>query len=160
MFNELERLAVGPDGIFQNVEPGALNRGVSALEFVGQLATQNDPNISRFRDLSEGSIGSIVRTLGERGALAEGDVTRALGLLPRVFGDLGLPDTRKQATEKLKTLRGILERGVRKLHGTTAQPRVFNGPIVPPKNQRRPGDILNRNGATFQWDGVAWSTVE
>ena len=158
MFNELERLAVGPDGIFQNVEPGALNRGVSALEFVGQLATQNDPNISRFRDLSEGSIGSIVRTLGERGALAEGDVTRALGLLPRVFGDLGLPDTRKQATEKLKTLRGILERGVRKLHGTAAQPRVFNGPIVPPKNQRRPGDILNRNGATFQWDGVAWRT--
>jgi len=56
--------------------------------------------------------------LGESGALAQGDVDRALGLLPRVFP---LPDTKEVATEKLAALREIISRGVTKMNSVTRQ---------------------------------------
>lgn len=113
ILNELEALAIGPDGIFQEVQPGLANRAGAALDFALDSLTQDDPKASRFQDLSQSTIAPFVRFLGESGALAEGDVSRALGLLPNIFP---LPDTGEVAREKLKTLRGIIERGVRKLN--------------------------------------------
>lgn len=113
ILNELEQLATGEEGIFSSVEPGFLNRVSAALDFGLQTLTQEDPRVSRFRDLSRGSISRFVRTLGERGALAEGDVNRALGLVPRIFP---LPDTGQVAKDKINDLRSIIKKGVRNLN--------------------------------------------
>lgn len=119
ILDELEALAVGPDGIFTNIDSGAANRGAAALDFAMEAITQDDPRVARFKDLSHGTVAAFVKMMGEKGALAEGDVSRALGLLPRIFP---IPDTGEVAEDKIKDLRGIISRGARNLNsGTQAE---------------------------------------
>lgn len=120
ILGQLETLAVGPEGVFNQVMPGIANRVASAITFGFDMLEQKDPRASQFADLSEATVAPFIKFLGESGALAQGDVDRALGLLPRVFP---LPDTKEVATEKLAALRQIIERGVRKLNA---------GPSIPP----------------------------
>lgn len=47
-------------------------------------------------------LSNIVRSLGEKGTLAEGDVQRAIGAIPSVW------DTKDVATQKIKDLRSII----------------------------------------------------
>ena len=80
LLDQLEALAIGPEGIFTNVEPGFFNRVGAAFQFaLEDLDQPGAGKVSRFKDLSLGSISKFVRTMGEKGALAEGDVQRALG---------------------------------------------------------------------------------
>lgn len=111
LLDQLEALAIGPEGIFNNVEPGFFNRVGAAFQFaLEDLDQPGAGKVSRFKDLSLGSISKFVRSMGEKGALAEGDVQRALGLLPRLFP---LPDTGRVARDKLRELREIITRGIR-----------------------------------------------
>jgi hypothetical protein len=108
ILSQLENLAVGENGIFTNVQPGVVNRAASAFDFALDWLSQDNPDVSRFRDLSEGTIGSLIRSMGESGALSDGDVQRALGLVPRIFP---IPDTGRVARDKIRDLRSILNRG-------------------------------------------------
>ncbi|GAB4240862.1 MAG: hypothetical protein Kow0032_28750 [Methyloligellaceae bacterium] len=123
ILNELEALAVGPEGIFSSVQPGFVNRAGAAVDFVFDLIEQDDPRVARFKDLSEGSIATLIRFFGERGALPEGDVQRGLGLLPRLFP---LPDTGPVAKDKMRDLRNLIARGLRNLN-RGADVRTSNG---------------------------------
>lgn len=118
ILDTLEGLATGPEGIFQQIEPGAINRGAAAIQFALEDLTQEDPKVSRFRDLSAGTLTSFVRLLGEKGSLSDGDVKRAISLLPST-GSVAmaqLPDTRDVAKQKLRDLRQIIYRGVSNLN--------------------------------------------
>jgi hypothetical protein len=113
ILDQLEEMAIGPDGVFKNVEPGVANRVTSALTFAIDMIDQKDPRAAQFQDLSQATIAPFIKFLGESGALATGDVNRAIGLLPRIWP---LPDTRDVATDKLKDLREIIMRGQRNLN--------------------------------------------
>lgn len=110
ILGELEDLAIGPDGVFASVEPGFINRAGAAVLHGIDMATQESGEVSRYHDMSRSTLAPFIKMLGESGALAEGDVSRALGLLPKTFP---LPDTKEVATQKLKALREIIQRGVR-----------------------------------------------
>ena len=111
ILEELESLALGEDGgVFSGVESGVINRVGAALEHGLNMLTQDDPRASRYHDLVNASLSPFIKFLGESGALAEGDVQRALGLMPRIWP---FPDTEEVAGQKLRQVREILERGVR-----------------------------------------------
>lgn len=119
VINQLEELAIGEDGVLSNVDTGFLNRAVAGLGFGLEILEQNDPRASLFRDLSQGTIGPLIRSLGEKGALSDGDVNRALSLLPSIFP---LPDSGPVATQKLKDLRGLISKGVSNLNERSVLP--------------------------------------
>jgi hypothetical protein len=54
-----------------------------------------------------------VRSLGDAGALSEGDVTRALGLIPELGAT---PATEREARAKFTELRKIISGGVDRLN--------------------------------------------
>lgn len=127
VLGELEELALGPGGAFADIDPGFMNRAAAAVMHGLDLLTQNDPAASRYEDLSKSTLAPFIKMLGESGALAEGDVSRALGLLPRSFP---LPDTKKVAQEKFRALREIVTRGIRNLNTSTTTPETL--PPLPP----------------------------
>lgn len=127
ILGELEALALGEGGVFTDVEPGFVNRAGSALLHGLNMLTQDDPNAARYEDLSKSTLAPFIKFLGESGALADGDVQRGLGLLPRIFP---LPDTRKVAEEKINGLKEIISRGIRNLN--TGQRVDASIPPLPP----------------------------
>lgn len=130
VLGELEELALGPSGVFANVEPGFINRAGAAITHAIDMVTQNNPEAARYEDLSRSTLGPFIKMLGETGALAEGDVNRALGLLPRSFP---LPDTKKVAEEKLRALREIVTRGIRNFNSmASAATSTSSLPPLPP----------------------------
>lgn len=130
VLGELEELALGPSGVFTNVEPGFVKRAAAAITHALDMATQNNPESSRYEDLSKSTLAPFIKMLGESGALAEGDVSRALGLLPRNFP---LPDTKQVAREKLRALREIVTRGIRNFNSTaSAATSTSSLPPLPP----------------------------
>lgn len=132
VIGELERLAVGPEGIFTDVDQGLLEQGAAALTFAFQDLTRGDPRVSRFNDLRGAVVGPLIRSFGESGALSDGDVRRAMGLLPST-GSLNVfnprfADSEEQAREKFNTLRRLIEKGVRNLReGRTAEDGARGG---------------------------------
>ena len=124
ILDELETLALGPEGVFTGIEPGIKSRLGGAVEHVGNLVTQSNPNAARYDDLSQSTLAPFIKSLGESGALAEGDVQRALGLLPRT---LPVPDTETVARQKFAALRVILQRGIR-----NQEAGILVGEDIPP----------------------------
>jgi hypothetical protein len=118
ILNQLEELAIGPNGVFNEVEPGLANRAGSAIEFGLEMLTQNDPRASQFHDMSQATLAPFIKFLGETGSLATGDVQRAIGLLPRIFP---LPDTGAVARDKIAELKEIITRGVTKMNSVSRQ---------------------------------------
>lgn len=118
ILNQLESLAVGPEGVFNEVMPGLANRAAAAIGFGLDMLEQKDPRASQFADMSQATLAPFIKFLGESGALAQGDVERALGLLPRIFP---LPDTGEVAKEKIAALREIIGRGVTQMNSVTRQ---------------------------------------
>jgi hypothetical protein len=116
ILDQLEELAIGPKGVFNEVMPGMANRVASAFNFAIDMVDQKDPRAAQFKDLSEATLAPFIKFLGESGALADGDVKRGLGLLPRIWP---LPDTKEVATDKIRSLREIVNRGVGNLNSGT-----------------------------------------
>src|SRR6185503_2248403 len=48
ILGQLKDLAIGKDGVFQDVQPGLVNRAASALTFGLNMLTQDDPRASLF----------------------------------------------------------------------------------------------------------------
>ncbi len=119
----LEQMAVGPDGVFRDeggsvVTNNILGRlGSGLANGIGWLlGTEDSVRREVFTDTARGSISSLVRSFGEAGALSDGDVARALGLIPTLGSS---PDTEEKAKAKFRELRRIIERGVHNLGGSS-----------------------------------------
>lgn len=84
--------------------------GVIAGGLAGAVkdVTQNDPRYKAFSDVRAGSAAQIVRAMGEKGALSDKDIERALALLPNISGFRGMPDLPETAQSKLSFLRTML----------------------------------------------------
>lgn len=105
ILDQMEELAFGEDGVFIGSQPGLTNRAFETAQTGLDLLTQENPNVSRYHDMSRATVAPLIRYLGEVGALAEGDVQRALGLQPRLFP---MKDTEEVAKNKFIALRQIL----------------------------------------------------
>jgi hypothetical protein len=105
--DELEALAFDPqDPVFTEFS-GVTGRTQAGIQNARDLAAQNPnrKNLVLYNDLAQGGLSIIVRALGEKGTLAEGDVKRIRNVLPKAAP---LPDSPQIAREKMKTLRGII----------------------------------------------------
>lgn len=130
--NTLEQLALDPEtGVFVDNGGSRLTNNMVArlanglVNGLGAFAG-TDASIRRtqFNATSQGAIASLVRSMGESGALAEGDVTRALSLIPQLGA---APATERQARAQFETLREIISQGVEKLGGQEAANTVDLG---------------------------------
>jgi len=100
------------DGIYRDpVWQGSGASGVIAGGLTGAIQdiTQSNPKYKAFGDLRAGSAAQIVRAMGEKGALSDKDIERALNLLPNVSGARGMPDLPETAKLKMKYLRIMLD---------------------------------------------------
>lgn len=82
---------------------GPMARLGGGLKRFGAKIGVSPAAIKSYEDFSKGTIGPIVRSLGEVGALSEGDVQRALNLVPN------LSDTPEEANRKMSDLMQVLQ---------------------------------------------------
>lgn len=101
----LDRLDELSDKVFR--EGGSVERALAAPEQAFNFLTQNDPDLVLLFSFTQGTVAPLIRSLGEKGSLADRDVSRAINLLPRLFP---VPDSRTVAKGKLKQIREILRR--------------------------------------------------
>lgn len=105
--------------------------------------TQKDTNAAGLMR-QQAYLSNIVRSLGEKGTLAEGDVQRAIGAIPSVW------DTKDVAAQKIKDLRSIIgssgqgQMAPQSGQGTSV-PR-FNTPEEAESANLPPGTIISING--------------
>lgn len=120
--DRLESQALDPEtGVFIG-EGGSwrtnnfLARALSGLGHgIGHLAgTEAKDRREIFNATSQGTLSSLVRSLGESGALSDGDVQRAMELIPTLGA---MPDTERKARAQFNELRAILSRGQEALGG-------------------------------------------
>jgi len=98
IISELKALTVGEGGIYEDYGapewtaqlPESLQGVADKVWQTGkgnfEYLAQNDPRFKAYADFAKGTASPIVKLLGEVGTLAEGDIQRALGLLPEVTG--------------------------------------------------------------------------
>jgi hypothetical protein len=117
VLTDLKRLQgqIDESGLIQGVGKNALARFANGVgNAIGSLAgTEAAQARTLFRDLSRGTVGPLIRSLGESGALAEGDVNRAIALLPS--NDGLFPDSTDLANAKLGELEELLRRAAENL---------------------------------------------
>jgi len=83
--------------------------GVFKGSFGGALKNLSQQDAYKaYTDLRDGSASYIVRAMGEKGALSDGDVKRALAMLPNISGTKGFADLPATAKLKFKYLRIML----------------------------------------------------
>lgn len=86
---------------------GLTKRIVSAPGMTYEAMAQENPDIALYESISKGSLATVIRAMGERGALTEGDQQRALNLIPKVFP---IPDRKDVASAKIGQIRKILQK--------------------------------------------------
>lgn len=116
---ELKSLAIGEGGVFTGIPRNVAGRYARAVQFAitDLLGTEGATRRALYRDMSRGTIAPLVRALGESGALSEGDVERALSLLPDSGGLL--PESGRLAEDKLRELENILRKAQRNVGADT-----------------------------------------
>ena len=82
------------------------NRTKSGVSFAIDRAQQSNPDLNAYEAFGQGTLAPLIRAIGEKGALAEGDIQRGINLIPKTGNKLGdLPDTSVVARQKMKQLR-------------------------------------------------------
>jgi len=72
-------------------------------------ATGELPKVKAYMDFAGGVVAPLVRSLGEKGALTDVDIERAMKLIPKY------PDTKEEAEIKIKELKGLMKDAFRSL---------------------------------------------
>jgi len=106
--DEYERMLLTDDNALYK---GQGNDLFDRLKFVAttnyQQFAQSDPRYKQAADFTQGTLSSMVRSLADEvGTLAEGDVERAYGLVPRVTGIN--PDSKEVVVDKIDKMRRLI----------------------------------------------------
>lgn len=100
----------GKGGIYKNWDKqknALVQRGEMSMDTLMNRFTQNNPDLSTYERLATGTMASTIRAMGEKGALAEGDVKRGEGLLVDMFP----ADSKEVAMKMHEELQDIFTRG-------------------------------------------------
>jgi len=84
-------------------EGNLASRSMQLAELKGKELTQSDPDVAQYISLRAGFLAPIIRALGEKGTLAEGDTARAIKLWPDFF------DSKEVAKGKLRQINKIFD---------------------------------------------------
>ena len=123
-------MAVGEDGVF--VDNGGSLLTSNVLSRLGNgianglgsmLGTEQSVRREIFTETARGSISRLVKSMGEAGNLSDGDVSRALSLIPELGAT---PDTEAKARAKLTELRKIIAQGVSRLGGSRGEDEAID----------------------------------
>lgn len=87
--------------------------GIGAL-----IGTDASKRRNVFTRTSRGTVATLIRSMGESGALSDGDVQRALDLLPTLGAT---PDTEEEARMQFNEIRQILTRGAQTLQARSGE---------------------------------------
>lgn len=113
--DELETMLFGDQGIYNDF--GSDSKGIKGKmenlwEANSQYFLQNDSRFKSYTDFAEGTLSSVVRSLGEVGNLADEDIARARALIPSLFGaKIDTPDIAREKIAKLRRLINLKEEG-------------------------------------------------
>lgn len=120
---ELKSMALGKDGVFRDnggsvVTNNRLARLANGFSNGMGALFGTDASMRRevFNATSQGSISSLVRAMGEAGSLSDGDVKRALSLIPSLGA---APATEAQAKIQFEELEKIIGKGAQNLSSTS-----------------------------------------
>lgn len=92
------------------ITEGIRKRTMAGAEFAIDRAKQSNPDLNAYEAFGAGTLAPLIRAIGEKGALAEGDIQRGINLIPKTGNKFGeLPDTSVVARQKMKQLRGWFE---------------------------------------------------
>lgn len=89
---------------------GPWDRLLQTPENGWKLLTQSDPDLVAYDAFAKGTLAPMIRAVGEKGNLSEGDIQRGHSLIPKTFP----PDTGPVAARKLKQLRAWFENAIEK----------------------------------------------
>nr|AKH46529.1 hypothetical protein [uncultured marine virus] len=117
VFNLLDKMGTLMDEVFPETESftGRIIGGTK--RWVGAKAQTNEA-AARLEKLIKGSMSKIIRAMGEKGTLSDGDVNRALNLFSRLYDDADV------ARSAFKELKGLFQANFRAVFG---QPRIQSG---------------------------------
>lgn len=86
------------------------------MELAWKNFSQDDPELAAYTNFSDGVLAAIAKSMGEAGALAEGDVGRSKGLVPQlpvfdpVAGKYSLGDTPAVSRKKLAAVEYLMKK--------------------------------------------------
>ena len=88
------------------VTEGMRKRTQAGAAFAIDRWKQSNPDLVSYESFGSGTLAPLIRAIGEKGALAEGDIQRGINLIPKTGNKFGeLPDTSVVARQKMKQLR-------------------------------------------------------
>ncbi len=92
------------------VNEGIRKRMMAGASLAIDRAKQSNPDLNSYEAFGAGTLAPLIRAIGEKGALAEGDIQRGINLIPKTGNKFGeLPDTSVVARQKMKQLRQWFE---------------------------------------------------
>jgi hypothetical protein len=130
----------GEPGIGQVITGGL----IGAIRDISQ--TESGEKYKAYSDFRAGSAAPLIRALGEKGALSDKDVERALALLPNVSALRGLPDLPGTAKRKMSYLRMLLQMpmensaSARNARKALLDEAEAEGLFEPPEKQKNTGN--------------------
>lgn len=113
--SQLGKLLFGDDGkggIYKDWDEqksALVQRGEMSAKTLWNRITQDNPTITTYERLAQGTMSQVIRSMGEKGALAEGDVQRGEGLLISLFP----ADSKEVAIQMHKELQDLFVKGDR-----------------------------------------------
>ena len=88
------------------ITEGIRKRTMAGASWAIDRAKQSNPDLNAYEAFGQGTLAPLIRAIGEKGALAEGDIQRGINLIPKTGNKFGeLPDTSVVARQKMKQLR-------------------------------------------------------
>lgn len=111
---------------------GLMGRGQQSMKLWGAW-TQSDPDAAMLQSKG-GELARLARSMGEKGAMAEGDIARAAALVPSIL------DTREVAAQKLKDLTVIIEQAEVNFRKSLGAMKSGGQPAKPQSKAPKPDD--------------------
>jgi len=131
VFNLLDQIEVLMDEVFPQTEDLGGRIAGGTKRKVGSIL-QTNPSAAKLDKLIKGSMAKIIRAMGEKGTLSDGDVKRALNLFPLLTDDADV------ARGMFSSLKGLFNSNARAVFG---QPK-------PAKDDFQEGAIYPGEGGT------------
>lgn len=125
------------------ITEGMRRRTLAGASLAIDRAQQSNPDLNAYEAFGQGTLAPLIRAIGEKGALAEGDIQRGINLIPKTGNKIGeLPDTSVVARQKMKQLREWFNNALGKT------PNTPGGEGWSDEKEKRYQELLRRRGGT------------
>jgi len=117
----MEELEGMMEKVFPDKEGGMLEKFIEGPKRLAGAFLQTDPDARKLQSYVEMTLAPLIRTLGEKGALSDTDVKRAIKGMPSLFSG------GKVAWEQVRLLKNLLGRASQSVMGLQYKPPKTKG---------------------------------